>query len=352
MTPARFEQVGVDVEAGRYTLHAGAAKRVFDGYQAVYVEGRDDEEDERLTILPALEQGEQLRLVELAAQQHFTQPPPRYTEATLIRALEERGIGRPSTYAPTVETIRERGYVEIADRRLTPTEAAFRVNDLLVEYFPEVVDYDFTARMEEQLDDVARGQLRWVPMVRGFYEPFAVKVSEGKEKIPKQVELTDIICPESGHPMLKRFGRSGWFLGCSGYPECRVTMPLPGTEEPALDLPGVGQVCPECGEGHLVARRGRFGPFVGCDRYPDCRFILKDRSAGGQQPSFGVCPQCGKGTVVAKRTRKRRTFWGCDRYPECDYATWTRPQGEAASAGPSAGEDAAPATPAASASGD
>ena len=325
MAPARFDQVGVDVAAGRYTLHAGAAKRVFDGYQAVYIEGRDDEEDERLSVLPDLTQGEPLDLQSLASEQHFTQPPPRYTEATLIKALEEHGIGRPSTYAPTMETIRKRGYVTVEDRRLHPTESADRVTDLLVEHFPEVVDLDFTARMEEQLDDVARGTNAWVPMVRGFWEPFNEKLVEGRTKIAKQVELTDIVCPVSGDFMVKRFGRNGWFLGCSAYPECKHTMPLPGEEpETPPDMPGVGEVCPLCGEGHLVARRGRYGPFVGCDRYPDCRYIKKDATAPSEQ--FGTCPKCGLGTVVTKRSRRGgRPFWGCNRYPECDYSTWTRP---------------------------
>src|SRR6266550_1856308 len=325
MAPARFDQVGVDVAAGRYTLHAGAAKRVFDGYQAVYIEGRDDEEDERLSVLPDLNQGEPLDLQSLASEQHFTQPPPRYTEATLIKALEEHGIGRPSTYAPTMETIRKRGYVTVEDRRLHPTESADRVTDLLVEHFPEVVDLDFTARMEEQLDDVARGTNAWVPMVRGFWEPFNEKLVEGRTKIAKQVELTDIVCPVSGDFMIKRFGRNGWFLGCSAYPECNHTMPLPGEEpETPPDMPGVGEVCPLCAQGHLVARRGRYGPFVGCDRYPECRYIKKDATAPSEQ--FGTCPKCGLGTVVTKRSRRGgRPFWGCNRYPECDYSTWTRP---------------------------
>src|SRR6266550_1608290 len=348
MAPARFDQVGVDVAAGRYTLHAGAAKRVFDGYQAVYIEGRDDEEDERLSVLPDLTQGEPLDLQSLASEQHFTQPPPRYTEATLIKALEEHGIGRPSTYAPTMETIRKRGYVTIEDRRLHPTESAERVTDLLVEHFPEVVDLDFTARMEEQLDDVARGTNAWVPMVRGFWEPFNEKLVEGRTKIAKQVELTDIVCPVSGDFMIKRFGRNGWFLGCSAYPECNHTMPLPGEEpETPPDMPGVGEVCPLCGEGHLAARRGRYGPFVGCDRYPDCRYIKKDATAPSEQ--FGTCPKCGLGTVVTKRSRRGgRPFWGCNRYPDCDFATWTRP-GAAPAAGPAS--DGA-ATDGAAASGD
>jgi DNA topoisomerase-1 len=323
MAPARFDQVGVDVKADRYTLHAGARKRVFDGYQAVYVEGRDDEEDERLTVLPDLRDGEPLDLTALAAEQHFTQPPPRFTEATLIKALEEHGIGRPSTYAPTIETIRARGYVTIKERRLFPEESAFRVTDLLVEHFPEVVDIEFTARMEEQLDGVAAGTNEWVPMVRAFWDPFSVKIADGRANIAKQVELTDIVCPLSGDLMVKRFGRNGWFLGCSAYPECKQTMPLPGEEADAVALPGVGEECPQCGQGHLVARTGRFGPFVGCDRYPECRYIKRETPAAER---FGICPQCSLGTVVTKRSRRgRRPFWGCDRYPDCDYTTWTRP---------------------------
>lgn len=325
MAPARFDQVGVDVEAGRYTLHAGASKRIFDGYQAVYVEGRDDEEDERLAILPELTDGEPLGLTDLESEQHFTQPPPRYTEATLIKDLEEHGIGRPSTYAPTVSTIRDRGYVEVKERRLFPQESAFRVTDMLVEHFPNIVDYDFTAKMEEELDDVARGEHEWVPMVRDFYGPFAAKVVEGKEKIEKQIEITDIPCPISGDKgdmLIKRFGRNGWFLGCAGYPECKYTQPLPGEEGEEPPLEGVGETCPQCGEGKLAAKRGRFGPFVGCDRYPDCRYIKKD---GPPAERFGTCPQCNQGTVIAKRTRRGRTFYSCDRYPDCDYATSHKP---------------------------
>jgi DNA topoisomerase-1 len=354
MAPARFDQVGVDVGAGRYTLHAGARKRVFDGYQALYVEGKDDEEDERLAVLPDLREGEPLDLRELTSEQHFTQPPPRYTEATLIKALEEHGIGRPSTYAPTIETIRQRGYVTVKERRLFPEEAAFRVTDLLVAHFPEIVDVEFTARMEEQLDDVARGASPWVPMVRDFWGPFSIKVAEGKEKIEKQVEVTDIVCPLSGDFMIKRLGRNGWFLGCSAYPECKHTMPLPGEEQEMPDLPGVGEPCPECGQGKLAARRGRYGPFVGCDRYPDCRYIKKNAAPASER--FGTCPQCGTGTVVTKRARRgRRPFWGCDRYPDCDYATWTRPgppqDGQAAADDGRAPEDGPITAPAGGAGG-
>ncbi|HEV7200782.1 MAG TPA: type I DNA topoisomerase [Candidatus Limnocylindria bacterium] len=334
MAPAVFDQVGVDVEAGRYLLHAGARKRVFDGYQAVYIEGRDEEEEAGAPKLPDLAVGEELDLVELVSDQHFTEPPPRFSEATLIRALEEHGIGRPSTYAPTMEVIRARGYVEMTDRRLHPTEEAFLLTDMLTGHFADVVDPEFTARMETQLDEVAGGRREWVPMVREFWEPFSEQVARGKEEIPKNVEETDIMCPVSGHPMLKRLGRNGWFLGCSGYPECKHTMPLPGEEDPALDLPGVGETCPECGEGTLTGKRSRFGPFLGCSRYPDCKYIHRpepDPAAAGADGAAGpalegvgeTCPECNQGILAAKRSRFG-PFVGCSRYPDCKYIRKSR----------------------------
>jgi DNA topoisomerase-1 len=326
MAAAAFDQVGVDVEAGRYLLHAGARKRVFDGYQAVYVEGRDEEEDPEASKLPELAVRERLDLVDLVADQHFTEPPPRYTEATLIRALEEHGIGRPSTYAPTMEVIRARGYVTLEDRRLHPAEEAYLLTDLLTGHFADVVDPEFTARMETQLDEIAGGRREWVPTVREFWEPFSEQVEAGKTAIPKQVEETDIVCPESGHMMLKRLGRNGWFLGCSGYPECKYTMPLPGEEGEAIDLPGIGETCPECGEGTLVGRRSRRGPFVGCSRYPECRYVHRtgadgtpEAAAAPELPGVGEpCPECGQGTLAARRGRFG-WFAGCTRYPDCRY---------------------------------
>jgi DNA topoisomerase-1 len=323
MAPALFDQVGVDVEAGRYLLHAGARKRVFDGYQAVYIEGKDEEEDPDAPRLPDLAVGEALDLVEVISDQHFTEPPPRFTEATLIRELEEHGIGRPSTYAPTMQVIRDRGYVTIEDRRLYPSEEAFLLTDLLTGHFADVVDPEFTARMETRLDEIAGGRRDWVPTVREFWEPFSEQVEAGKTAIPKQVEETDIVCPQSGHMMLKRLGKNGWFLGCSGYPECKFTMPVPGQEGEAIDLPGLGETCPECGEGTLVGRRSKRGPFVGCSRYPDCRYIHRTGTEAATEapelPGVGEpCPECGQGTLAARRGRYG-WFAGCTRYPDCRY---------------------------------
>jgi DNA topoisomerase-1 len=318
-----FDQVGVDVEAGRYLLHAGARKRVFPGYQAVYDERRSDEEEADEPDLPELAIGDALDLVEVVADQHFTEPPPRFSEATLIRALEEHGIGRPSTYAPTMQVIRDRGYVTVEERRLHPTEEAFLLTDLLTGHFADVVDPEFTARMETQLDEIAGGRREWVPTVREFWEPFSEQVAKGKENIPKNVEETDIVCPESGDMMLKRLGRNGWFLGCSGYPECKFTMPLPGEEAETIDLPGIGETCPECGEGTLTGKRSRRGPFVGCSRYPDCRYVHRTGTDGlAEAPELAgvgeTCPECGQGMLAARRGRFG-WFAGCNRYPDCRY---------------------------------
>jgi DNA topoisomerase-1 len=228
-----------------------------------------------------------------------------------------------------MEVIRARGYVEMTDRRLHPTEEAFLLTDMLTGHFADVVDPEFTARMETQLDEVAGGRREWVPMVREFWEPFSEQVARGKDEIPKTQEETDIVCPVSGHPMLKRLGRNGWFLGCSGYPECKHTMPLPGEEDPALALPGVGETCPECKEGTLTGKRSRYGPFLGCSRYPDCKYIHRpepdpttvaaDGAAAGALEGVGeTCPECNQGILAAKRSRFG-PFVGCSRYPECRY---------------------------------
>ncbi|MFQ5880012.1 MAG: topoisomerase DNA-binding C4 zinc finger domain-containing protein, partial [Dehalococcoidia bacterium] len=245
----------------------------------------------------------------------FTEPPPRYGEATLVKALEEKGIGRPSTYAPILATIQERGYVEKVEGRLRPTGLGCVVNDLLINHFPNVVDVSFTAQMEEELDDIAGGQRRWQPVVQEFYEPL-VRALAAAQKAPAAVEATDQACEKCGRPMVIRWGRRGRFLACSGFPECRNSRPLAGEEESAVQP--AEEPCPEC-DAPMVAKRGRYGPFLACTRYPQCK---------GTRPILdrvGVaCPQCG-GDVVAKRTRRGRTFYGCANYPACGFTAWSRP---------------------------
>jgi DNA topoisomerase I len=298
----------------------------------VYTEGNDDdatEEAERR--LPALAQGDALDVREVTPSQHFTQPPPRFTEASLIKALEEHGIGRPSTYAATISTITDRGYVSVVERRLRPEPVGEVVTDLLVEHFGAFVDVEFTARMEEELDEIARGERAWVPLLRDFYRPFAELVKEKRSELRRRdftTEASDELCSE-GHPMVIRLGRNGRFLACSLYPEHKDTRPLPGEEPELPKVDGAGEACPECGEGTLVAKRGRFGAFAGCSRYPDCRYIHKTGPPPPEQLPFEVaCVKCGEGRLVARRARRTGSvFWGCSRYPKCDYTTSHRPLG-------------------------
>ncbi|HUG49232.1 MAG TPA: type I DNA topoisomerase [Candidatus Limnocylindria bacterium] len=331
MAPKEMETTTVDLSAGPYELRASATRTLFDGYAAVYTEGSDDAAEEEERSLPALAQGDLTDVREVTPTQHFTQPPPRFTEATLIKALEEHGIGRPSTYAATISTIIDRGYVTVVERRLRPEPVGEVVTDLLVDHFGEFVDVEFTARMEEELDEIARGERQWVPLLRAFYEPFRALVDEKRTELKRSdftTEATDEVCSE-GHPMVIRLGRNGRFLACSLYPEHRETRPLPTEEQETAPVEGVGEACPKCGEGALVARRGRFGPFAGCSRYPDCDYIRKSGPPPPPPLPFEVeCPKCGKGTLVARRARRTgAVFWGCARYPKCNFTTSREPLG-------------------------
>ena len=270
MAPAILERTSVDILAGPadrekpYLFRATGSVVKFPGFLKVYRERRKEgekaEEEGEGVQLPALQKGEELELVRLLPKQHFTQPPPRYSDASLIRALEEYGIGRPSTYAPTLTTIQQRGYVERVDRRLVPTALGFTVNDLLVKFFPDIVNVGFTAEMEEKLDSISTGEQAWVPVLREFYGPFAQRVEVARERMPRvelKPEPTGESCPECGRPLLIKHGRYGKFIGCSGWPECRYSAPIP--------LPGV--TCPECG-GPIVEKRTRRGRrFYSCANY-------------------------------------------------------------------------------------
>jgi DNA topoisomerase-1 len=331
MAAKEMETTTIELDAEAYELRASATRTLFDGFAVVYTEGRDDggEDDEQERPLPELATGARTTVEDVTATQHFTEPPPRYTEATLIRALEERGIGRPSTYAATISTILDRGYVRVDERRLHPELIGEIVTDLLVEHFGDYVDPEFTARMEEELDEIARGEREWVPLLREFYGPLAERVAEKRRELRRKdftTEPTDEVC-SLGHPMVIRLGRNGRFLACSMYPEHKETRPLPGEEPPKLE--GDGEVCPKCGEGSLVSRRGRFGPFVGCSRYPDCDYIRKEGPPPPEPLPFDVeCPKNGDGRLVARRARRTgNVFWGCSNYPRCDYTTNFEPVG-------------------------
>jgi DNA topoisomerase-1 len=334
MKEKELETTTVELSAGVYGLRASATRTVFDGFSRVYTEGQDDTAEEAERALPDLAEGDITRVADVIPLQHFTEPPPRYTEATLIKALEEHGIGRPSTYAATISTIVDRGYVKVVERRLHPETIGEVVTDLLVEHFGKYVDLAFTAGMEEELDEIARGERAWVPLLREFYGPLKELVDEKRAVLRRRdftTEPSDEVC-SLGHPMVVRLGRNGRFLACSLYPEHKESRPLPGEEDDAPILPGVGEPCPKCGAtdgGVLAAKRGRFGPFVGCSRYPDCDFIKKDGPPPPDPLPFEVvCPKCNEGRLTPRRARRTGSvFWGCSRYPRCDFTTSHEPLG-------------------------
>ena len=319
MAEARYEATGVDIAAGPGLFRATGNRLLFDGYRKV-LQPRDNgarNGEDAEALLPAIADGEALTLNELLPKQHFTEPPPRYSESSLIKELEERGIGRPSTYASIVSTIQGRDYLSLDEkRRFQPTELGERVWQVLDESFPKLFEVGFTARMEEELDKIEEGDEDWVSVVRGFYAPLRedlarmeARVDELRESIR---EVTEITCDRCGRPMVKTWGRNGPFLACSGYPECRGSRPLENPE-PAGD-----QTCPLCGAPMMI-RTGRFGRFAACSRYPDCK--------GTSPLQIGVpCPREGcDGQLVEKRSKRGRTFYGCNRYPDCDFASWNKP---------------------------
>ena len=298
MSDAVSESTTVDIDAACrdsgnvYNFRATGSVLKFAGFRSVYLEGRDENSDgDNAKTLPRLEAGDPLSSEGLAANQHFTEPPPRFTEATLIKAMEERGIGRPSTYAPTIGTLLGRYYVERKQSRLFPTVLGLTLSDLLTEFFPGVMDLDFTAGMEEELDAVSRGERGWVPMLGEFYGPFREALDNATETMPRVrlEEETDEVCDDCSKPMVIKIGRFGRFMSCTGYPDCKGTKPI---------LNKIGVACPDCG-GDLVERRarGRGGrPFWGCSRYPACEFILNRR------PVPNPCPECGKLMVQHNRS--------------------------------------------------
>jgi DNA topoisomerase-1 len=324
MPEAVFDATSVDTEISgekKYTFRSTGQVIKFDGFMKVYLEGVDDEEAEKEEegLLPELAKGDKPKVVKIIPNQHFTQPPPRFTDASLIKALEEHGIGRPSTYAPTITTIQDRGYVDKIDKKFQPTEIGFIVNDILVEHFPQVVDLTFTATMEDELDEIADGKKEWVPVIREFYGPFHDNLKIKEKEVEKHVEQLDEKCPESGHPLIIKFGRFGKFIACSNYPECKYTRPMP--EEQKLIEEHSGEICDKCGR-PMVVKFGRFGSFLGCSGYPECKNIKKIVKGTGV-----TCPQCGEGEMIERRS-KRGIFYSCSKYPQCKFILPTKPTGE------------------------
>ncbi|MGD9563586.1 MAG: type I DNA topoisomerase [Pyrinomonadaceae bacterium] len=386
MTPAVFDQTTIDIKAGRFTFRATGSVQKFDGFLRVYQEGRDEkpaeDEDDEDRNLPLVKQGELLKLNSITPEQHFTEPPPRYSEATLVKALEEKGIGRPSTYAAIMTTIQDREYVEKIEGRFHPTPLGFTVNDLLIESFDDIFNTTYTARMEEELDDIEDGKLDWRSALHGFYGKFSKDLAEATEAIKnkKKMEIpTDEVCEKCGSGMVIKFGRFGQFLACANYPECKNTREV-GSKKAAANGDGDGTgaaseaeevpVCELCGR-EMALKKGRFGSFYGCTGYPECKNIRKI-AKGDQKPApppvpldeicpkdganlvrrqgrFGEftscsnypkcdyikretigipCEKCG-GEIAVKKSRRGKVFYGCVNYPKCDVVYWDKPVEEA-----------------------
>jgi DNA topoisomerase-1 len=380
MMPAVFDQTTIDIKAGRFTFRSTGSVQKFDGFLKVYQEGRDEkpaegEDDEEERSLPLVQQGENLKLNSITPEQHFTEPPPRYSEATLVKALEEKGIGRPSTYAAIMTTIQDREYVEKIESRFHPTPLGMTVNDLLVETFDDIFNERYTARMEEELDEIEDGKLKWQDALREFYGKFSKDLEHAAETIKGKKKMsipTDEICEKDGARMVIKFGRFGQFLACENYPECQNTREVSkkgsadgegadgekaeeipvcelcgremalkkgrfgsfygctgypecknirkiakGDQKPAAPPVPLDEICPKDGA-NLVRRQGRFGEFISCSNYPKCDYVKRE--------TLGInCPKCKDGEIVVKKSRRGKAFYGCSNYPKCDEVYWDKP---------------------------
>jgi DNA topoisomerase-1 len=345
MNPAVYDRTTVDIASGAAVFRASGQVMKFDGFMRVYLEGQDEAaDDDDVATLPAMTEGERLTLVKpltptkadergigFDLEQHFTQPPPRFTQATLIKELEDKGIGRPSTYASIMASILSRDYVEEDEsKRMRPTSLGRVVCDLLVAAFPDILEVGFTAGMELELDGVEEGKENWVKTLKRFWGPFEKRLGEAKKKMPevkrKGLE-TDLTCELDGGKMVIKWGRNGEFLACSNYPKCTNTsefkrddqgnvIPQEATAPAATD-----EVCEKCGK-PMVRRRSRFGEFLGCSGYPDCDGIKRTRA---EPVTTGVaCPDCKEGEILERRSRRGKIFYGCGRYPKCKFASWDR----------------------------
>ncbi len=335
MAPAVYDQTSVDIRSNGCVFRASGQVMLFDGFLRVYQEGRDtpeESEEEGAAGLPALAEGQNLVLERLEPAQHWTQPPPRYTQASLIRALEEQGIGRPSTYATIMSTIIDREYVrQDEQKRLVPTQLGMLVTDLLVKAFPDILNVEFTADLENKLDRVETGEENWVELTKKFYEPFKADLDAASENMPDMkgaVEETDIPCENCGRKLVVKWGRNGEFLACPSYPECKFTCNFTRDDDGSIRIVAPeesGEVCEKCGS-PMTYKFGRFGKFLGCSNYPECKNV---KSLNKTVPIGIACPPeplgCGRGQIVQKVSRRGKVFYSCDQYPKCKFASWDRP---------------------------
>ncbi len=320
MANAVIETTTIIVEAKDtpWTLKTTGSVIKFAGWQKVYATKGEEQ------ILPAMAKDDILNLQSLDALQHFTTPPARYSEAGLVRAMEKFGIGRPSTYAPTIATLVDRKYVDKIEKRLAPTEIGTIVNNLLVEHFPDIVDYNFTADMENDLDKIASGHKPWQPIIKNFYMPFIKNVQAKEQELDKKEiteTATDQICEKCGSAMVIKLGRFGKFLACTNYPECKNTKPLNENGEIA-EPEKTDEVCPKCGSA-MIFKTGRFGRFLACSNYPECKTTKRVEKGTGV-----ICPKCNEGEMVARKGRGGKFFYSCNKYPDCQHIVWAKPTGE------------------------
>lgn len=330
MMHATINTVSVDLSCGELnTFRATGSIIAHPGFITVYQEGKDDsKEEDGDKLLPPLKEGDIVDLLALITEQHFTEPPPRYGEASLIKTLEEHGIGRPSTYAAIIYTLQNREYVILDNKRFKPTDVGRVVNKFLTNYFAKYVDYDFTANLEDQLDAVSRGEIQWIPLLEEFWIPFKTLVDKIEETVQRKdvtQEKLDEKCPKCGKPLAIRLGKRGNFIGCTGYPDCDYTRNLNEDEEEQTEPEIVeGRTCPQCNS-PLVIKSGRYGKFIGCSNYPNCKFIEpleKPKDTGIP------CPECNEGTILQRKSRRGKIFYSCSRYPKCKYAIWNEPIAE------------------------
>ena len=326
MAEALLDQTSVEIGAGTgYTFRATGTVVRFPGFMKLYIEGIDDESEEKEGVLPPLSEGELLQLLELLPEQHFTQPPPRYSEASLVKTLEEYGIGRPSTYASIMNTLLERKYARLEKKRFFPEDVGMVVNDLLSNHFTQYVDYHFTAFLEEELDQISRGEKQWKPMLHEFWGPFRTLLTQKEAEVQKAdltTQATDEACPDCGKPLVVKLGKRGRFIACSGYQEgCTYTRNLEQAPREVEEPVYSEEKCDKCNSPMLV-KSGRFGKYLACSAYPACKNIqplVKPKGTGVS------CPACTTGELTEKKSRYGKLFYSCNRYPECKFALWDPP---------------------------